>query len=153
MIHANSGRKLGYSALVGRAAALSPPTNVVLKDPAKFTLIGKPLKRLDTPAKVNGQAQYGIDAMPPGVKFATLAASPVFGGKVGHVDDSKAKAIPGVRQVVVLDDLVAVVGDHMWAAKKGLAALASPGTTAPTPMSISRLSGTIFARPAPRMAW
>jgi isoquinoline 1-oxidoreductase beta subunit len=122
--HAASGRKLGYSALAGRAASLSPPANVVLKDPAKFTLIGKPLKRLDTPAKVNGQAQYGIDAMPPGVKFATLAASPVFGGKVGHVDDSKAKAVAGVRQVVVLDDLVAVVGDHMWAAKKGLAALA-----------------------------
>ena len=62
--------------------------------------------------------------MPPGVKFATLAACPVFGGKVGHVDDSAAKTIPGVRQVVVLDDLVAVVGDHMWAAKQGLDALA-----------------------------
>ena len=61
--------------------------------------------------------------MPPGVKFATLAACPVFGGKVGHVDDSKAKGVPGVRQVVVLDDLVAVVGDHMWAAKQGLEAL------------------------------
>jgi isoquinoline 1-oxidoreductase beta subunit len=124
VIHAASGRRLGYGALAGRAASLPPPANVALKDPAKFTLIGKPLRRLDTPGKVNGQAQYGIDAMPPGVKFATLAASPVFGGKVEHVDDSKAKAIPGVRQVVVLDDLVAVVGDHMWAAKKGLAALA-----------------------------
>ncbi len=61
--------------------------------------------------------------MLPGMKFATLAACPVFGGKVGHVDDSAAKTIPGVRQVVVLDDLVAVVGDHMWAAKKGLDAL------------------------------
>jgi isoquinoline 1-oxidoreductase beta subunit len=123
VVHAASSRKLGYGALAGRAASLPPPANVALKDPAKFTLIGKPLKRLDTPSKVNGQAQYGIDAMPPGVKFATLAASPVFGGKVGHVDDSKAKAIPGVRQIVVLDDLVGVVGDHMWAAKKGLAAL------------------------------
>jgi isoquinoline 1-oxidoreductase beta subunit len=123
VMHAATGRKLGYGALAARAASLAPPANVALKAPAKFTLIGKPLKRLDTPAKVNGQAQYGIDAMPAGVKFATLAASPVFGGKVGHVDDSKAKAIPGVRQVVVLDDLVAVVGDHMWAAKKGLGAL------------------------------
>jgi isoquinoline 1-oxidoreductase beta subunit len=61
--------------------------------------------------------------MPPGVKFATLAACPVFGGKVAHVDDTKAKLIPGVRQIVVLEDLVAVVGDHMWAAKQGLAAL------------------------------
>ena len=94
-----------------------------LKDPKDFELIGKPLKRLDTPDKVNGKAVYGIDAMLPGMKFATLAACPVFGGKVGKVDDSAAKKIPGVRQIVVLDDLVAVVGDHMWAAKKGLDAL------------------------------
>ena len=86
-------------------------------------MIGKPLKRLDTPDKVNGKAVYGIDAMLPGMKFATIAACPVFGGKVGNVDDSAAKKIPGVRQIVVLDDLVAVVGDHMWAAKKGLDAL------------------------------
>ncbi|HUE65483.1 MAG TPA: molybdopterin cofactor-binding domain-containing protein [Rhizomicrobium sp.] len=124
VIHASSGRKLGYGALTERAAALAPPAKVALKDPANFRLIGKPLKRLDTPDKVNGRAVYGIDAMPPGVKFATLAASPVLGGKVAHVDDSMAKAVPGVRQIVVLDDLVAVVGDHMWAAKKGLAALA-----------------------------
>ena len=124
VIHAASSRKLGYGALAARAAAIKPPANVPLKDPKNFTLIGKPLKRLDTPEKVNGKAVYGIDAMPPGVKFATLAASPVFGGKVGHVDDSKAKAIPGVQQVVVLDDLVAVVGDTYWTAKKGLAALA-----------------------------
>jgi isoquinoline 1-oxidoreductase subunit beta len=124
VVHAASGRKLGYGALAGRAAGMTPPANVPLKDPKNFTLIGKPLKRLDTPDKVNGKAVYGIDAMPPRVKFATLAASPVFGGKVAHVDDSKAKVIPGVRQVVVLDDLVAVVADHMWAAKKGLAALA-----------------------------
>jgi isoquinoline 1-oxidoreductase beta subunit len=124
VIHAASGRKLGYGALAARAAAVTPPANVPFKDPKNFTLIGKSLKRLDTPDKVNGKVIYGIDAMPPGVKFATLAASPVFGGKVGHVDDSKAKAIPGVNQVVVLDDLVAVVGDTYWTAKKGLAALA-----------------------------
>ncbi len=121
--HAASERRLSYGSLAGRAASLAPPSNVALKNPANFTLIGKPLKRLDTPDKVNGHALYGIDAMPPGVKFATLAASPVLGGKVAHVDDSKAKAVPGVRQIIVLDDLVAVVGDHMWAAKKGLAAL------------------------------
>ena len=99
------------------------PQDPPLKDPKDFTLIGKPLKRLDTPDKVNGSAIYGIDAMLPGMKFATLAACPVFGGKVGQVDDSAAKAVPGVRQVIVLDDLVAVVGDHMWAAKQGLDAL------------------------------
>ena len=84
-----------------------------------MSLIGKSLKRLDTPDKVNGKAVYGIDAMLPGMKFATLAQCPVFGGKVGTVDDSAAKKIPGVRKIVVLDDLVAVVGDHMWAAKQG----------------------------------
>ena len=122
-IHAASGRRLAYAALIERADGLTPPKDPVLKDPKDFKLVGKPLKRLDTPDKVNGKVVYGIDAMPPGVKFATLAACPVFGGKVGQVDDIKAKSFPGVRQVVVLDDFVAVVGDHMWAAKQGLAAL------------------------------
>jgi isoquinoline 1-oxidoreductase beta subunit len=122
--HAASGRKLGYGELADAAGKETPPKDVPLKDPKNFALIGKPLKRLDTPDKVNGKAIYGIDAMLPGMKFATLAQSPVFGGKIKQVDDSAAKKIPGVRQVVVLDDLVAVVGDHMWAAKQGLEALA-----------------------------
>jgi isoquinoline 1-oxidoreductase beta subunit len=122
-IHDASGRRLAYATLIDRAEALTPPKDPVLKDPKDFKLVGKPLKRLDTPDKVNGKVVYGIDVMPPGVKFATIAACPVFGGKVGHVDDSKAKTLPGVRQVVQLDDFVAVVGDHMWAAKQGLAAL------------------------------
>ena len=88
-----------------------------------FKLIGTPAKRLDTPAKVNGTAVYGIDVRPPGVKIATLAQSPVFGGRVKSVDDTAAKAVKGVRQIVRLDDAVAVVADHMGAAKKGLAAL------------------------------
>jgi isoquinoline 1-oxidoreductase subunit beta len=121
--HQPSGRTLAYGTLVDDASHLTPPANVVLKSPADFTLIGKPLKRLDTPDKVNGKVVYGIDARPPGVKFAALAICPVFGGKVGHVDDSKAKQIPGVRQVIVLEELVAVVGDHTWVAKQGLAAL------------------------------
>jgi isoquinoline 1-oxidoreductase subunit beta len=123
VIHPPSGRKLSYGALAAAAGNQTPPKDVVLKDPKDFALIGKPLKRLDTPDKTNGKAVYGIDAMLPGMKFATLAACPVFGGKVGKVDDSAAKKVPGVRQIVILDDLVAVVGDHMWAAKKGLEAL------------------------------
>src|SRR6202040_2678341 len=67
---------------------------------------------------------YGIDVRPPGVKIATLAQSPVFGGRVKKVDDAAAKAVKGVRQIVRLDDAIAVVADHMGAAKKGLAALA-----------------------------
>jgi isoquinoline 1-oxidoreductase subunit beta len=121
--HQPSGRTLAYASLVDDASHLAPPANVTLKNPSEFKLIGKPLKRLDTPGKVNGKVVYGIDAMPPGVKFAALAICPVFGGKVGHVDDTKAKQIPGVRQVVVLEEVVAVVGDHTWVAKKGLAAL------------------------------
>ena len=99
------------------------PEKVALKRPEDFKLIGTPAKRLDTAGKVNGTAMYGIDARPPGVKFATLAQSPVFGGRVKSVDDKAAKAVKGVRQIVRLDDAVAVVGDHMGAAKKGLAAL------------------------------
>ncbi|MDB5441632.1 MAG: aldehyde dehydrogenase [Phenylobacterium sp.] len=123
VIHDASGRRIAYGALTGRAAALKPPADPPLKSPSAFRLIGKPLKRLDTPAKTDGSAQYGIDALPPGVKFASLAHSPVLGGKVVQVDDSQAKAVPGYRQTVVLDDMVAVVGDHTWAAQRGLAAL------------------------------
>ncbi|MGH8173514.1 MAG: molybdopterin cofactor-binding domain-containing protein, partial [Rhodanobacteraceae bacterium] len=123
IVDSTGAKKLGFGELIDDAARITPPADPPLKNVADFKLIGKPLKRLDTPEKVNGKAMYGIDAMPPGVKFATLAACPVFGGKVARVDDAKAKLIPGVRQIVVLEDLVAVVGDHMWAAKQGLAAL------------------------------
>src|SRR5260370_675136 len=82
-----------------------------------------PVKRLDAPAKVDGTAPFGIDVKLPGMKVATVAACPVLGGKVAAVDDTRAKTITGVHQVVRLDDAVAVVADHMWAAKQGLAAL------------------------------
>jgi isoquinoline 1-oxidoreductase subunit beta len=121
--HASTGRTLSYGDLIAAASAQPIPQDPPLKAPKDFTLIGRPLKRLDTPNKTDGKVVYGIDAMLPGMKFATLAQCPVFGGKVGRVDDSAAKKIPGVQQIVVLDDLVAVVGDHMWAAKKGLDAL------------------------------
>ena len=121
--HTPTGRTLAYGALVDRAGTLPVPTQVTLKDAKDFTLIGTPAKRLDTPAKVNGTALFGIDVRLPGMKIATVAASPVLGGKLADLDDSKAKAIAGVRQIVRLDDAVAVVADHMWAAKQGLAAL------------------------------
>jgi isoquinoline 1-oxidoreductase subunit beta len=121
--HAASNRTLTYGELADAATKLPVPEKPNLKDPKAFTLIGKPLKRHDTPDKSDGKTIYGIDAMVPDMKFATLAQCPVQGGKVKHVDDSVAKKVPGVRQVVVLDDLVAVVGDHMWAAWQGLDAL------------------------------
>jgi len=121
--HPPSGRTLAYGDLVDAARAMPVPGNPRLKDPKDFNVIGKPVKRLDTPNKTDGKVVYGIDAMLPGMKFATLAQCPVLGGKVARVDDSAAKKVPGVQQIVVLDDLVAVVGDHTWAAKKGLDAL------------------------------
>ena len=124
VIHSATGRRLKYGALAADAARLAVPKSVALKPPKDFKLIGTSAKRLDTPAKVNGKAVFGIDVRPSGVKIATLAQSPVFGGRVKSVDDAAAKAVKGVRQIVRLDDAVAVVADHMGAAKKGLAALA-----------------------------
>jgi len=123
VLHPPTGRRLKYGELAADAASVPVPTNVALKRPEDFKLIGTRAKRLDTPAKVNGTAVYGIDVRPPGVKFATLAQSPAFGGRVKRVDDTAARAVKGVRQIVQLDDAVAVVADHMGAAKKGLAAL------------------------------
>jgi isoquinoline 1-oxidoreductase subunit beta len=123
VLHAATGRRFTYGELAADAARLPVPEGVALKRPQEFKLIGTPAKRLDAPAKVNGTAVYGIDVRPPGVKIATLAQSPVFGGRVKRVDDAAAKTVKGVRQIVRLDDAVAVVADHMGAAKKGLAAL------------------------------
>src|ERR1700751_2276404 len=123
VLHPPSGRSIKYGELAADAARIPMPESVALTRPEDFKLIGTPAKRLDAPAKVNGTAVDGIDARPPGVKIATLAQSPVFGGRVRSVDDPTAKAVKGVRQIVRLDDAVAVVADHMGAAKKGLAAL------------------------------
>jgi isoquinoline 1-oxidoreductase subunit beta len=123
VLHPQTERRSTYGELAADAARLPVPENVALKRPQDFQLIGTPAKRLDTPAKVNGTAVYGIDVRPPGVKIATLAQSPVFGGRVKSVNDGAAKAVKGVRQIVRLNGAVAVIADHMGAAKKGLAAL------------------------------
>jgi isoquinoline 1-oxidoreductase beta subunit len=122
VVHARTGRKLGYGALVDAAAKLRVPEKVGLKDPAQFKLIGTPHRRLDCAGKVDGSARFGIDTRLPGMKFAVLAQSPTFGGKLIAVDEAKAKAVRGVSQVVRLDDAVAVVANHTFAAKQGLAA-------------------------------
>jgi isoquinoline 1-oxidoreductase beta subunit len=123
VVHAPSGRRLKYGELAVDAARMPVPKEVALKRGEEFRLIGTPAKRLDASGKVNGGAIYGIDARPPGVKIATLAQSPVFGGRLKSVDDTATKAVKGVQQIVRLDDAVAVVADHMGAAKKGLEAL------------------------------
>ena len=133
VLHKASGRKLAYGSLVDDAAKVPLPEHVALKAPADFRLIGTPHRRLDSAGKVDGSAKFGIDARLPGMKFAVLAISPTFGGKLVSVDEAKAKAVPGVHQVVRLDDAVAVVARHTWAAKQGLAAAAprwDPGPNA-----------------------
>src|SRR5260370_8666222 len=111
VLHPPTGRRHTEGELAADAASMPVPDKVALKEPKDFKLIGTPAKRLDLPAKINGTAVFGIDARPPGLKFATLAQSPVFGGRVRSVDDSAAKAAKGVRQIVRLHDAVAVVAD------------------------------------------
>jgi isoquinoline 1-oxidoreductase beta subunit len=129
--HTTTGRTIRYGQVASRAATLKIPSQVKLKDPSKFRLIGTPARRVDTPDKAVGKAIYGIDVLQPGLKFATLKGSPVLGGKVAKVDQTAALALPGVRQVVVLDDLIAVVGEHMWAALQGMRALKIEWTHSP----------------------
>lgn len=121
--HPASGRSFGYGELAADAAKLPVPTAPALKSPGSFRLVGQPQKRLDTPFKINGTAQFGIDARPAGLAHAMVAACPVFGGTVANLDSTDALAIKGVRQVVRIDNAVAVIADHTWAALKGIRAL------------------------------
>src|SRR5262249_35485478 len=117
VVHTASGRKLGYGALVDAAAKLPVPEKIALKEPAQFKLIGTPHRRLDCAGKVDGTAKFGIDTRLPGMKFAVLAQSPTFGGKLRAVDEAKAKAVRGVSQGVRLHDALAVVARQTLAAK------------------------------------
>ncbi|NPD68941.1 xanthine dehydrogenase family protein molybdopterin-binding subunit [Lichenicola cladoniae] len=123
--HAASGRTLGYGALVDAAALLPVPTDVPIKEQSAFKLIGTAPRRLDTPPKVDGTAIYGIDVKIPGMGIGTVSACPVKGGKLKSFNEAAARAVKGVRDVVALDDVIAVIGDHMWAAKQGLQAAAA----------------------------
>ena len=121
--HDASSRKATYGELAGAAAALTPPADVTLKTHDKFTLIGKPVKRLDIRDKVDGRAQFGIDVVVPGMLYAAIRQSPVFGGTVGHYDEANTLKRPGIKKVVNLKNAVAVVADRFWRAKSALDAL------------------------------
>jgi len=123
VFHDASNRSAKYAELVAAAAKVPLPEKVDIKTPETYRVIGKPTKRLDAPGKVTGTTVYGIDVRLPGMKVATLAQSPVIGGKVKAYDETAALAQPGVRQVLNLGDAAVVIADHMWAAKRGLAAL------------------------------
>ena len=122
--HGPTGRKATYGNLAAAAARLPPPIKVALKDPKTWKLCGKPVRHINAPGKVNGSLMYGIDVRLPDMVYATIAQCPVFGGKLKSVDEAKVKAMPGVRQVLRLDDAtVAVIADSFWQAKKALDAL------------------------------
>lgn len=118
-----SNDKLTYGHLASKAALLKPPDAVALKDPKDYTLIGKPIKRLDSAEKSDGSAEFGIDVNVPGMFVALVARGPVFDAKLKSFDDSKARAIPGVRKIAQVPSGVAVIADGFWAAKRGRDAL------------------------------
>jgi isoquinoline 1-oxidoreductase beta subunit len=119
----SSGRSASFGELAETAAAMSPPDEVELKDPKDFKLIGTRLPRVDVPPKVNGQARFTFDVSRPGMLIALVARPPRFGATVKSVDDSAARKIDGVAEVVQIPTGVAVLGDSFWAAKKGRDAL------------------------------
>jgi isoquinoline 1-oxidoreductase beta subunit len=118
-----AGRRASYGSLVAAAARLPVPASPKLKDPRDFKILGKPAKRLDTPAKVNGSARFGLDAHVPGMLVAVMARAPLPGAKATSFDDARARAVRGVRQVIQIPSGVAVLADGYWAAKKGRDAL------------------------------
>lgn len=121
---APDGRRASYGELASAAATLTAPAEVKLKDASKFTLIGKPTKRVEALEKVTGKGVFGIDVKVPGALTALVARAPVFGGKVKSFDATAAKKIAGVKHVVAVPSGVAVVADGVWAAKQGREALA-----------------------------
>ena len=116
VVHTVSGRQAEYRELVTDAAGLEPPEQVFTKDRADFRLIGKPVKRLDSPAKVTGQADFGIDARPDGMLQASIERCPVFGGTLKSADASKARQAPGVVDVMEMEHGVAVLARDWWSA-------------------------------------
>ena len=123
IIHSSSGRKLSYGQLVEKAATITAPENVKLKEAKDYNFIGKPVKRLDTPQKINGTGVFGLDVKVPGLLTAVIARPPVFGGKVRSFKADKAKAIPGVKHVIQMDRGIAVIAEGFWSAKLGRDAL------------------------------
>jgi isoquinoline 1-oxidoreductase beta subunit len=118
MLIGPNGKKATYGAMAAAASKLPVPEKPAIKDPKDFRIVGKRTKRVDTPAKTNGTAEFGIDVKLPGMVYATIVQCPVIGGKVKSFDGAQAKAMPGVQAVVQVSDGVAVVADSWWRAKK-----------------------------------
>jgi isoquinoline 1-oxidoreductase beta subunit len=118
--HQRTGRTLTYGAVASAARHQSMPGEVSLKPVSQFKLIGRPAKRVDTAAKVNGTARFGIDTMEEGMRIAAIAMCPTIGGRLRSLDERAARALPGVIDILRIDDAVAVVGESYWTAKRGL---------------------------------
>ncbi|MBK7948112.1 MAG: xanthine dehydrogenase family protein molybdopterin-binding subunit [Deltaproteobacteria bacterium] len=131
VVHAASGRRLAYAELAERAAKLSPPAEPALKPRSKFSLIGKDLRRLDTPAKVDGSAVFGLDVRVPGMLVAQVERPPDLGGQLASFDAKAALAVPGVVAVFEIPRGVAIVAKHFWAAQSGRKKLAIRWTPGP----------------------
>jgi len=124
VVHRETGRALRYGELAAAASRLEPPASVTLKDPERWSILGKPTRRLDTPAKSDGSAIFGTDVRVPGMLFGMAMACPVLGGTLARVNSAPALAVPGVRAVVPTERAVIVVADTTWNARKGLLRLA-----------------------------
>ncbi len=153
VIHAASGRRIGYGEVAAAAARLPVPEKPRLKDPKDFTLIGKPVPRLDTPQKTRGAAVFGIDVRVPGMLHAVVARPPALGGKVIRFDAARAMAMPGVRKVVEVPSGVAVLADTTWAAFRGRDALSATFDGGPNgaldSAAIARLVDSAQPEPTP----
>jgi isoquinoline 1-oxidoreductase beta subunit len=123
VIHKASGQSISYAELAPLAAKLPIPETAQLKEPAEFRIIGTAAPRIDTPDKINGRARFGIDTKLPGMRYATIAHCPVFGGTAKTVDAQAARAVQGVLDVFTIEEGVAVVATDTWSAFKGKAAL------------------------------
>jgi isoquinoline 1-oxidoreductase beta subunit len=120
VIHDKTKRKLSYGQLTEKASQMKPPQNVPLKAEKDYKIIGKSMKRIDTPEKINGKAIFGIDVRIPSMLTAVVVHPPVFGGKVKSYNDEKARSVPGVKAVVQIESGVAVIAEGFWPAKAGL---------------------------------
>src|SRR5213079_1450328 len=148
VIHTPSNRRLTYGQLVAKAATVPLPGDVPLKDPKDWKILGTRVKRLDSPPKVDGSAQFGIDAKAPGLLVAVVARSPVFGGTVKSFDAAQAKTVPGVKHVVQISTGIAVVADGYWSAKKGRDALTVTWDEGPTGSVSSTTITQLFGKNA-----
>ena len=144
VVHKPSGKVLPYAALVAAAAAAPLPTEAPVRPATAYRVIGKSQRRLDGDAKARGTAEYGIDVVLPGMRYAAIAVSPVFGGKLAGVDEAAARAVPGVSGVIRGADVVYIVADNTWSARQGMTA-AKPQWTADAALSGTQTAAIVGA--------